>query len=209
MSSRPANGPDVPPEAAGMLPAGPARIALGGRIVEGAVLSADTDAGFEYFTPADPHAAPPEEGEAVRLSFGKDGQFRAISEVVEVDEAHWFLTLPTNLGASRQRRAARQPANGDWQFVTDAADLDYESEVHDTSPEGIELLLSPETPIGSAGRRLHGALVRVDGACLDVVVEVRNMRRHAYSPDWKVVGRALHLTTNAHERLIALLAEDA
>lgn len=209
MSSRRSHTSDIPSEAAGMLPAGPARIALGGRIVEGSVLSADTDAGFVSFTPNDLDAVPPEEGESVRLSFGADQQFRALSEVVDVDGAHWFLTLPTDLGASRQRRAARQPANGDWQFVTDADDLDYESEVHDISPEGIGLLLSPEAPIGSAGRRLHGALVRVDGSRIEVVAEVRNMRRHAHSPDWKVVGCALHLTTDARERLTALLAEDA
>jgi len=208
MSPRPSNRPDVPSEAAGMLPAGPARIALGGRVVSGSVLSADTVAGFVSFTPNDPDAEPPEQGAAVRLSFGKDGQFRSLSEIVDTDGAHWFLTLPRNLGASRQRSTTRQPANGDWQLITDADDLDYESEVHDISAEGIGLLLPPDAPLGSAGRRLHGALVRVDGSRLDVIVEVRNMRRHAHNPDWKVVGCALHLEPDARERLTALLAED-
>ena len=163
-SSSSSPGSDVPSEAAGMLPSGPARLAFNGMIVEGSVLSADTAAGFVSFTPSDPDMAPPEEGESVRLSFGTDDQFRALSEVVDADGAHWFLTLPTNLGAARQRRSTRQPANGDWQFVPDGEGLDYESEVHDISPDGIGLLLAPEAPLGSAGRRIHGQLGRSSGS---------------------------------------------
>ena len=208
-SSSSSPGSDVPSEAAGMLPSGPARLAFNGMIVEGSVLSADTAAGFVSFTPSDPDMAPPEEGESVRLSFGTDDQFRALSEVVDADGAHWFLTLPTNLGAARQRRSTRQPANGDWQFVPDGEGLDYESEVHDISPDGIGLLLAPEAPLGSAGRRIHGQLVRIDGTTIAVVAEVRNMRRHAHSPDWKVVGCALHLDAATREQLAMLIAEDA
>lgn len=200
---------DVPSEAASTLPAGPARLAIGGRIVPGRVLSPNVEVGFVAFVPANPDADAPAEGDTVRLSFGQGGRFSAKSEVVDADGGHWFLTLPANLGPAALRKSARQPANGDWQFVTDDEAFAYESEVHDISPDGIGLLLAPEEPIGSAGRRIEGELVRIDGARIPVVAEVRNMRRHAHSPEWKVVGCALHIAATSRETLAALIAEDA
>mgnify|MGYP006419974239 CR=1 FL=1 len=200
---------DVPSEATSTLPAGPARMAIGGRIVPGRVLAPNVEIGFVAFVPANPDTAAPAEGENVRLSFGKGGQFSARSEVVDADGGHWFLTLPTDLGPAAARRATRQPANGDWQFVTDDEDFTFESEVHDISPEGIGLLLAPHEPIGSAGRRIQGRLVRIDGPSIPVMAEVRNMRRHAHSPDWKVVGCALHLAATDRGSLAELIAQDA
>ena len=200
---------DVPSEATSTLPAGPARLAIGGRIVPGRVLSPNVEIGFVAFVPADPETAAPTEGDTVRLSFGQGGRFSARSEVVDADGGHWFLTLPTHLGASAARRSARQPANGDWQFITDDEDFSFESEVHDISPDGIGLLLGPDEPIGSAGRRIQGRLERSDGPSVAVVAEVRNMRRHAHSPDWKVVGCALHIAASDRGRLAGLIADDA
>jgi hypothetical protein len=200
---------DVPSEAASTLPAGPARLAIGGRIVPGEVRAPNVEIGFAAFVPADPDTPAPAEGEVVRLSFGKGGRFSAKSEVVEAEGGHWFLTLPRDLGPTHLRKAKRQPANGDWQFVTDDENFAYESEVHDISPEGIGLLLSPDAPLGSAGRKIRGQLIRVDGPAIDVVAEVRNMRRHAHSPDWKVVGCALHIDAAAQRTLAELIAEDA
>jgi len=200
---------DVPSEATSTLPPGPARMAIGGRIVPGRVLSPNVEIGFAVFVPTNPDTAAPAEGDAVRLSFGKGGRFSARSEIVEAEGGHWFLTLPTNLGPAAARRATRQPANGDWQFLTDDEDFTFESEVHDISPDGIGLLLAPHEPIGSAGRRIQGRLVRIDGPTIAVVAEVRNMRRHAHSPDWKVVGCALHLAATDRSALAAFIAEDA
>lgn len=199
---------EVPSEATNTLPAGIARMAIGGRIVPGRVLSPNVEIGFVAFVPANPETTPPAEGESVRLSIGPGGRFSARSEVVDADGGHWFLTLPTNLGPAKARKAARQPANGDWQFVSDDDDFAFESEVHDISADGIGLLLAPDEPIGSSGRHIAGHLVRIDGPSIAVVAEVRNMRRHAHSPDWKVVGCALHIAPGDRHNLAQLIAED-
>ena len=200
---------DVPSEAISSMPSGPALMAIGGRLVPGELRSANLEIGFADFVPTDPDTPAPTAGEAVRLSFGEGTRFSAASEIVEAEGGHWFLTLPTNLAPATARRATRQPANGDWQFVTDSPDSTFESEVHDISPDGIGLLLAPDEPIGSAGRMLHGRLIRIDGPSIPVVAEVRNMRRHAHSPDWKVVGCALRLKDAERAALATLIAEDA
>jgi hypothetical protein len=199
---------EIPSEAANTLPEGPARVAFGGRIVPGRVLSPETEVGFVAFVPDDPEIAAPEEGEMVRLAFGPGARWSAKSEVMDAEGAHWFLTLPKGLGTAK-RAATRQPANGDWEFFADEDVMDFDAEVHDISVEGVGLLLAPGQPLGSAGRTIPGRLVRCDGKAFRVTAEIRNIRRHAHSPDWKVVGCAITLGAAERDALAEVLAEDA
>mgnify|MGYP002632588408 CR=1 FL=1 len=200
---------DVPSEAVETLPAGPARLATDGRLITGQVINADTTAGFVAFVPDDPDAVPPKEGQKVRLDVGTDNHWAATSEVVDVDGPHWFLSLPQSLKKVHRRAASRQPANGDWEFIATIEDDSVEAEVHDISADGIGLLSSPDVPLGSAGRRMAGRLQRVDGQGFPVEVEIRNVRRHLHSPDWKVIGCTLHMDASDRQSLSKMLAEDA
>jgi hypothetical protein len=211
-SSRPAAATDVPSEAAATLPVGPARLAIEGRLIPGRVLNPDTQVGFVAFVPDDRELSAPDEGQEVRLDVGTTDHWAASSVVVDVDGPHWFLSLPKGLAPIHRRTASRQPANGDWEFIADEADEagdPVDAEVHDISADGLGLLVSPSAPMGSSGRRLAGRLQHIDGLGFPVEVEIRNVRRHAHSPDWKVLGCALHLAGGDREKLAMMLAEDA
>jgi hypothetical protein len=186
---------------------GTAVLAVDGQQVRGLVMSPHAELGLFLFVPDDPDQVEVEveEGTEVRIRWQASTSFDAVAEIIEVDDRErWILSVPVQLGASRQRQSPRMLADGAWSLMSQGGEL---LDVHDLSEQGIGIEFPAGEGPGGVGELIVGMLRADSMGFFEVRVECTNVRPH---PDddrlWIVGGRLEIVDPSAQRQYGAALA---